>query len=88
MTITRIIIHDSPGYQLAARTTSNPVVGTTVELFAKHPKAQRPRWQRISCFTLPPESFRSLAEVFDLATVSPGPSWGHQRPLEASHDPL
>lgn len=77
----RTLIHDTPGYQIAYRTTSHPVVGTTVELFAKHPKAQRPRWQRFACLTLPPESHGLLAEVFALASVLPGPRWGRQRPL-------
>ena len=77
----RILIHDTPGYQISYRTTSHSVTGTTVELFAKHPKAQRPRWQRFACLTLPPESFRSLSEVFADAATLPGPSWGAGRLL-------
>ena len=65
------MIHDQPGYQLGSRTTSDPISGTTVELFAKHPRAKRPRWQRIVCLTLPVESLRSLSEVFADASALP-----------------
>lgn len=74
-----ILIHDTPGYRLGYKTTHHGVAGTTVELFAKHPKANRPRWQRIACFTLPPDSLGRLSRVFGEASLLPGPSWGKGR---------
>ncbi len=72
----RTLIHNTPGYQLSYRVTTQSPVGTTLELFQKMPKAARPRWQRFACLTLPPESFRCLSEVFADAATLPGPSWG------------
>lgn len=46
-----VLIHAAPHFELAGVATVTSA-GRTVELFQRHPRAKRPRWQRLVCLTL------------------------------------
>jgi len=74
-----ILIYYSPGYQLGAKRTHHPLTGVTVELYAKHPTARRPRWQRLVSLTLPQAARDALADFIGGAPPYPESPDGTRR---------
>jgi hypothetical protein len=75
-----LTIHNDPGFRIEARVTTHPITGKTVELFQVFPQARHPRSQRLTCLTLPQESFDRLAALFkDDGEAGHANAWHHPR---------
>jgi hypothetical protein len=66
-----ILIYTSPGYLLGGKRINHPITGPTVELYAKYPAAQHPRWQRLVSLTIPQEARQRLAEFLGASPPYP-----------------
>lgn len=74
-----ILIYTSPGYLLGGKRINHPITGPTVELYAKHPTAQHPRWQRLVSLTLPQAARDALADFLGAAPPYPESPNGTRR---------